>query len=344
MFQKQSLNDLINALTGYRPDDRTRIYEHADNIDFSTEDDDLFKYLRLAYSYIPMNLKDFNQDELEKYQHQIISIFLSIAIHLDEIGLPRRLDLVSFLIDFVERRNPRNNVTSNTRIFDFSSPFEHELFEQFTSIDGEITESLYPYAFIYIVYGDLLNDYGDRRGAMEAYSKANSWNPISPSVLQRASEFFDVVKDSQQLYRTAMVMLKVSYRREDIAEAMQYIAYALYLEGKFEQAYAYYYVSLEYSSVSRKGLNERISATLTALKKDEPYPLTKNQIKALFPDRADAPQTNPRVYSILRTFIIDAYNDEDYVTVLDYAPDYIFENPHDGKIRRLLMNAKNQLA
>ena len=138
-------------------------------------------------------------------------------------------------------------------------------------------------------------------------------------------------------------MLKISFEGSDIATAMQFIGYALYLDGKFEQAYAYYFVSLKYSDVKSKGLNEEISAILTALGKDEPYNLTNRQIKDLFLGQKETPTTNPLIFSVLRKYIIENFNEKDYTEVIEYAPDYLLVNSWDKKINSIFEQSKKLL-
>lgn len=342
MERETLINTLKLSLTGNRPEDREKVFQFAENVDFDDQNSELLSYLRFAYAYIPSSLKDVDKAEFERHEHLLIKLILNIVNLLEEIPLVRRLDLLSYIIEYVESRDPRIKVT-DTAIFDFSTYFERVLFESISNVPTEIDEAIYPYAHIYLTFGDKLAEFGDSRGAIEAYAKANRWNPISTAILQRLCGYFYHIKDSAELKRIATWMLKISFEGSDIATAMQFIGYALYLDGKFEQAYAYYFVSLKYSDVKSKGLNEEISAILTALGKDEPYNLTNRQIKDLFLGQKETPTTNPLIFSILRKYIIENFNEKDYTEVIEYAPDYLLVNSWDKKINSIFEQSKKLL-
>lgn len=343
MEKKQALNDLLTSLTGYRAEDRMRIFSYFKTLDYEVKDENYFAYLRVTYSYIPMKLTDLSENDIEKDPNLIIGLFMAIATELEEVPLPRRIDIMDYVSNFVQKRSPRNAINDNTLIYDFSLDFEEEVYKMLSGTSVPLTKQIYPYATIYLVYGDLLHEYGDYISAMGMYARANSWNPVSPLIISRACDYFANIKDSQQLLQVANLMLKVSYTPHHIAEAMQYLGYGFFLEGEYEKAYAFYYVSLKYDDTSKEGLNEQISATLTALKVKEPYKVTKKMINELFIGSAFVPKVNHRLFQTLRRYIIDNYIKEDYIEVLEYGAYYSLVYPSDTKIKNIITKSQNQL-
>lgn len=339
-MNRKTINDFTFELTGESAVDRETIFryifKHQKNDTISPE------ILVLAASFLPINLNEFN-DEMKKDDVFYTNVMLNI-IKEPTLDIFRRRDIGLFLERYLRQKDPRPKL-KNRQIFDFTNEFEVKLYEKLSNLSFKKAELTLPFFHIYVQNARIAEEMGDEQTAFIMYSKANFWNPLSPKVLRKICEGLKKDKNSEDLLRISIWLLKIVYSLENITLAMRYAGYALYLKGQFAQSYAFYYQSLIYENneTTPKSLNDEIMSVLKAMDIDKPYTLTRSNIKKLFVGKNMEPFPSELVFDVVRDLIISHYLKQEHGEVLRYTGHYLKHRPSDQKIRRFDASSKLSL-
>lgn len=340
MNTAKQIEQLKQLLTGNRKSDRLVIFKRIDEAVDHNETEVLNECMRIAVNYMPNNPEDM-MDEFSKYEETYTIAFIHITL-FQEVSLFKRISLMNYLIKYVTKKEEIER-TGETPLYSFDSPFQKQLFDKLTGNRFKYTESTYPYYLIYSQYAMLLTEYGDNANAYQYYSKAHVTNPMSTEVLFQLLILFKQSRQSEDLFRLGQWMINVASTSKGIAHALQMMAYSLYLDGKFEESYAFYFQSLKYDENPFPGLNDEINGVLTALKRDDPYNLSKVDISNLFIGKTYKPQPNELVYDVMREYIIVEFTKQNYLEVLNYTNEYMKIRPRDTKVSNIHKKALEAL-
>ncbi|MGE4341820.1 MAG: hypothetical protein AB7E23_01805 [Bacilli bacterium] len=340
MDKEKRLTELKQLLTGNRKNDRLLIFQGILDAASVGNTELMNEYMRLALAYLPNELEDM-MDELIKYEDVYTPVFLNLTV-FKEVTLVKRMALMNFLVKYAGEKEKAEK-SEEEQVYAFDDEFQQELFDKITGGRIKYRTTEYPYSLIYLQYGLLIREYGDNINAYTMFSKAHVWNPVSSVALFQLLLLFKQSRQSDDLFRLGQWMLTVSYYPNFIAVALQFMAYALYLDGKFEESYAFYFQSLKYDDKPFPGLNEEINGVLAALKTELPYNLSRVDIANLFIGKNYKPQPNETVFDTLREHIIIAYTKQNYTEVLHYANSYQKIRPRDNKINSLIKKAIESL-
>ncbi|HKM02616.1 MAG TPA: hypothetical protein VJZ31_01665 [Bacilli bacterium] len=333
MDKAKQIIELKQLLTGNRKNDRLLIFQHLLKAASDGEQELMEELMRLGLAYLPNELEDLT-DEFVKYEEIYTPAFLNITV-FKEVTLVKRLALMNFLVKFTNDKE-KSEKGEDEQVYSFEDDFQKQLFDKITGGRIKYRTSEYPYSLIYLQYGLLIREYGDNVNAYTMFSKAHVWNPVSSIALFQLLLLFKQGRQSEDLFRLGQWMLTISYYPHFIALALQFMAYALYLDGKFEESYAFYFQSLKYDDKPFAGLNEEINGVLTALKAETPYNLSRTDIANLFISRNYRPQPNELVFDTLRDYIVVCYTKREYARVLTYAAGYQRIRPRDNKINSII--------
>lgn len=340
MNKDKQIYELKQLLTGNRKNDRLLIFQRILDAATASATELMEEYMRLALSYLPNELDDL-LDEFVKYEDIYTPVFLNITV-FKEVALVKRMALMNFLVKYAGEKEKLEK-TEDEQVYCFEDELQQELFDKITGGRIKYRTTEYPYSLIYLQYGLLIREYGDNVNAYTMFSKAHVWNPISSVALFQLLLLFKQSRQSEDLFRLGQWMLTVSYYPNFVAVAMQFMAYALYLDGKYEESYAFYFQSLKYDDKPFPGLNEEINGVLAALKVDGPYNISRVDIANLFIGKNYKPQPNETVFDGLREHIIIAYTKQNLTEVLHYAPSYQRIRPRDNKINNIIKKAAEGL-
>lgn len=336
----KQLEKLKLQLTGNRKSDRLVIFQCIVDAGLNNELELMNEYMRIAVSYMPNNPEDL-VDEFTRYEDVYTTAFLSITM-FDEIALIKRISLMNYLVKYVSKKEEIERGNDN-QLYAFENDFQRQLFDKLTGNRIKYIHSEFPYSLVYSQYAMLLREYGDNATAYTFFSKAHVTNPVSSLVLFQLLILFKQGRQSEDLFRLGQWMLNVAYYSSSIAHALQMMAYALYLDGKFEESYAFYFQSLKYDEHPYPGLNDEINGVLTALKRDEPYNLSKLDISNLFIGKSYRPYPSEAVFDVLREHLIVEFTKQHYLEVIHYAPDYLKVRSRDAKILSIFKKSTEAL-
>ncbi len=340
MDKEKHIIELKQLLTGNRKSDRLLIFQHILNAASDGNQKAMYEYMRLALAYLPNELDDM-MDEMVKYEDIYTPVFLNLTV-FKEVTLVKRLAMMNFLVKYANEKEKLEK-SEQEQVYSFDDEFQQELFDKITAGRLKYRTTDYPFALIYLQYGLLIREYGDNVNAYSMFSKAHVWNPVSSIALFQLLLLFKQSRQSEDLFRLGQWMLSVSYYPNFIAVALQFMAYALYLDGKFEESYAFYFQSLKYDDKPFPGLNEEINGVLTALKKEGPYNLSRVDIANIMIGKNYRPYPNETVFDALREHMIVEYTKQNYVNVLHYAPSYQKVRPRDNKIANIIKKSAEAL-
>lgn len=340
MSKEKQIEQIKQLLTGNRKTDRVFIFQKMINALDSGNHDILNDLMRLAVSYLPNEYSDL-QDEFERYEETYTAVFLTITV-FEEITLMKRISLMSFLVKYAEYKEQKER-KEGEQCYSFDVPIQEKIFDKITGGRVKYSATDYPFSLIYFQYANLVGEYGDSANAYAMYSRAHVWNPMSGPILARILGLFKQSRQSEELIRLGQWMQAVSYTPQFIALALQFIAYGLYLDGKFEESYAYYFQSLKYDHNPYPGLNEEVNGVLAALKQDKPYNLTKVDISNLFIGKQYRPIPNEVAFDVVREHIIVEFTKQNYTEVLFLVDGYLRVRPRDAKISSISKRASEAL-
>jgi len=340
MNKEKHIFELKQQLTGNRKNDRLLIFQHLLDAIADGEVEMTKEYMRLALAYLPNELDDL-MDEFVKYEDVYTPVFLNLTV-FQEVTLVKRMALMHFLTKYATEKEKLEK-SEDEQLYAFDDDFQQQLFDKITGGRIKYRTSEYPYALIYLQYGLLMREYGDNINAYTMLSKAHVWNPVSSVTIFQLLILFKQSRQSEELLRFSQWLLTVSYQPSFIALALQYMAYALYLDGKYEESYAFYFQSLKYDDKPFPGLNEEINGVLTALKLDAPYNLSRVDVSNIFIGKNYKPQPNELVFDTLREHIIISYTKQNYTEVLHFANSYKRIRPRDNKINNIIKKSTEAL-
>lgn len=328
-------------LTGDSDLDRRNVFSYI--IENFTKDKTEAEILVLAATFLGKDIRTiFNEIRVNP------DVLVPVCLYLiseEKIELKRRLEIGRGLVRYTDRfaRTIFEEAAGAPR-YNFTREFETALYTKMSSSNVEDVLVTFPFSKIYYAQGLIYEETGDFTNAFINYSKAHQWNPFSPKPIQKILEGLKYDSRADDLLRLSMWYLQISYSAENISSALRYAGYALYLDGKFSEAYAFYYQAIVYSDGDIPAtFNEEITSVLTALKKEAPYELSRTQIKKLFAYAKFKPFPSELVLDTLRPLIISHYNKGNYVDVLRYATQYVKFRPNDEKIVRILQASKLNL-
>lgn len=331
------LNELKQTLTGIRKKDRLTLFDYLISLDIDTDKSHYLETLRYAVSYLPNNVEEMD-DEIEKNEHIYIPALIHIGRALD-LNIYRRVAIFTYLGRIMSKKDLELREDKDILYFDVTDKLEQKmLIKLINGAKIEFVENAY-FTDVFLFAGLTLLEYGDQQAAFNMLLKANQWNPVCPDIIRSLLIIFKKARQSGELIKMGMWLNRISYDTFDIALAMQFVGYGLYLDGKFEEAYAFYFQSLKYNPNSFPGLNEEIVSVLSSLGKTEPYTLTKRQLKDLFLGKNYFPVAFETTFETLRLYIIELFKNEEYIQVLDHASAYLKVRPSDEKIKNIYNKA-----
>lgn len=340
MKMNQNTTLRIN-LTGDNELDRINLFNYI--VNNFTSDDTEAEVLVLAASFLGNDPKEINS-EIRLNPELLVPVCLFL-MREEKINLSRRADIGNALVRYADSHAKVIEQTAKKKpVFNFINEFEQALFTKLSQQPVEDILVTFPFFYIYYYRGVIFEANRDYDNAFRMYSKAHQWNPFNPKAIIKILEALKHDKRASDLMRLSMWYLQIVYSLPNISNALRFAGYAQYLEGSFENAYAFYYQSIVYDdSLLPAGFNEEITSVLTALNKKEPYELTKSQIKKLFAYSKEKPFPSEIAFDVVRTLIIDHYTRKEYVDVLRYATHYVILRPNDDKINRILKVSKINL-
>lgn len=340
MSKERQIEKIKQLLTGNRKSDRIFIFQKIVDALEANATDVLNELLRLAVSYLPNEYSDL-QDEFEQYEDAYTAAFLTITV-FSEITLLKRLTLMNFLVKYADYKEQKQR-KEGEQLYSFDVNIQQKIFDKITGGRVKYSASDYPFSLIYFQYANLLTEYGDNANAYTMYSKAHVWNPMSGPILARILHLFKQSRQSEELIRLGQWMQTISYNPQFIALSLQFIAYGLYLDGKFEESYAFYFQSFKFDNNPYPGLNDEVNGVLRALKVDHPYNLSKVDISNLFLGKTYRPLPNETVFDVIREHLIVEYTKQNYREVLFLIDGYIKVRPRDSKITSILKKSVEAL-
>lgn len=340
MAMNTKTNFRIN-LTGDNDRDRHNIFNYiVENIANEDTEPEVFV---LAATFLGKDSKEIH-NEIRLNPDVLVPVCLQLMKE-EKINLLRRAEIGNALVKYSDNYGKNLEAKATKKpIFNLINEYEQALYTKLSQQNYQDILVTYPFFHIYYQRGLIFERISDFPNAFRMYSKAHQWNPFNPKAIIKILEALKFDKRASDIFKLSSWFLQVVYSLSNISAALRYGGYALYLEGKFEQAYAYYYQSIVYDDkVLPANFNEEITSVLTALKKEASYELTRAQIKKLFATGRDKPFPSEIAFDTIRALIIDHYHKEEYVDVLRYATHYVFIRPNDEKILRILKVSKLNL-
>lgn len=328
-------------LTGNNEVDRNNIFNYI--IDNFTVDDTESEVVVLAATFLGNDTKQI-YNEIRLNPDVLVPVCLFV-LKETKINARRRAEVGNALVRYSdEYAKIVDQKATKKPLFNFLNEYEEAIYNRMAQQNVADILVKYPFFRVYFERGRIFEELRDYDNAFRMYSKAHQWNPFNPKAIVKILEALKFDKRHEDLFRLSMWYLQVVYSVSNISAALRYAGYALYLEGKFAEAYAYYYQSIVYDdTVIPPSLNEEIRSILTALKVEEPYELSRSQIKKLFAYSKEKPFHSEIAFDTIRNLIITHYTNKDYVDVLRYATHYVLFRPNDDKIARILKVSKLNL-
>ncbi len=299
--------------------------------------------LALALNYLPTGVDALTTFLVNNNEKPVA--FILLALRDSKIDIFTRRKVADMLVTYAKKREPTNEPTKGRFAYNLTSPFEKLFYEKVANTaKGENLEE-FPYFAIFYEAAHIYLELGQQISAFPLLGLAHQWNPFSPKVINHICEFIKQENDIDNLMRLSTWFLRVVYSFDFIGIAMRYIGYAYFKQKEYEKAYAFYYQSLIYEEKGvTPNLNEELMQIIHALGKEEPYELSKREIKQLFPRLEERPLPNETVFDVVRDLMVRHYNDGEYTEVLRFATDYLRVRPSDSKIKRIVDESQTALA
>ena len=328
-------------LTGDNDLDRRNIFNYI--IENFTKDKTETEILVLAATFLGKTSREI-YNEIRINPEVLVPICLYLMKE-EKINFQRRAEIGNALVRYTDGHARKVDENAKRKpLFNFTNEYEEALYAKMANVSASEILVKYPFYQIYYTRGEIYEEMRDYTRAFGMYSKAHQWNPFSPKPILKLLEALKFDSRAADLLRLSIWYLQVTYSTHNISAALRYAGYALYLDGKFKEAYAFYYQSIVYhEGPAPARFNEEITSVLTALKKEEPYELSRSQIKKLFAYTKEKPFPSEIVFDTIRPLIIDHYSKGRYVDVLRYATHYVIFRPNDDKIVRILKASKLKL-
>lgn len=328
-------------LTGDNDRDRQNIFNYI--VENGPNEDTEPEVFVLAATFLGKDSKEIH-NEIRLNPEVLVPVCLQLMKE-EKINLLRRAEIGNALVKYSDSHGKILDAKAPKKpLFNLTNEYEQALYSKLSQQNYQDILVTYPFFQIYFQRGLIFEKISDYPNAFRMYSKAHQWNPFNPKAIIKILEALKYDKRASDIFKLSSWFLQVVYSLSNISAALRFAGYALYLEGKFEQAYAYYYQSIVYDDkVLPANFNEEITSVLTALKKEGPYELTRSQIKKLFAAGRDKPFPSEIAFDTIRALIIEHYHKERYVDVLRYATHYVFIRPNDEKISRILKVSKLNL-
>ncbi len=341
MTTSNNSNIRIN-FTGNNELDRFNIFNYI--LDNFTPDQTEAEILVLAATFLGSSSTEI-YNEIRANPDMLVPVCLYLMSE-EKISIARRSEIGSGLVRYSDSYGKSLELKAKKKpLFNFTNEYEKLLFNRLSQQNSDEIAVDFPFFKIYYERGVIYEKINDINNAFRMYSKAHQWNPFNPKAVTKILEGLKQDRRNEDLMRLGYWFLQVVYSLPNISSALRYCGYALYLEGKFAESYAFYFQSIVYGgdTVIPDSLNKEISSVLTALKLTEPYELKTKDLKKLFAFSREKPFPNELVFDTIRTLIIDHYTHERYTDVLRYATNYVVYRPRDEKISRILNVSKLRL-
>lgn len=327
-------------LTGDNELDRLNIFNYI--VDNFSPDYTEAEILVLAATFLGKDARDIH-NEIRINPDVLVPVCLHL-IKEEKINLARRAVIGDALVRYSDAYGRALGQKGKKKPqFSFSNEYEEAIYGKLSGQNPRDVAVSFPFNKIYYERGLIYETMEDYQNAFRLYSKAHQWNPFNPKPIIKILDALKHDRRPEDLLRLAQWYLQVVYSMPNISIALRYAAYAYYLMGNFQEAYAYYYQSIVYDESIPPFLNEEIASVLAAMKIAAPYELTRKEIKNLFAFTQTKPFPSEAAFDTIRTLIIDHYNNERYVDVLRYATHYVIHRPYDDKINRILKVSKLKL-
>ncbi|HOE53878.1 MAG TPA: hypothetical protein PK460_01865 [Bacilli bacterium] len=328
-------------LTGDSDLDRHNIFNYI--IENFTKDKTEAEILVLAATFLGKDTKTiFNEIRVNP------EVLVPVCLYLmseEKIALSRRNEIGNALLKYTDAHARKiDDKATRKPLYNFTLEYEKALYTKMANSNVEDILVTFPFYRIYYTQGLIYEAMADYTKAFVMYSKAHQWNPFNPKPILKILEGLKYDGRAQDLLRLSMWYLQITYSAPNISAALRYAGYALYLDGKFAEAYAFYYQAIVYQDGETPArFNEEITSVLTALKKDAPYELSRAQIKKLFAYSKFKPYPSEIAFDTIRPLIINHYTKGNYVDAIRYATQYVIFRPNDDKIMRILKASKLNL-
>lgn len=299
--------------------------------------------LALALNYLPTTIDPFTTFLVNNGEKPVA--FILLALRDKEIDIFIRRKVADMLVTYAKKREPTKKPTKGRFSYNLTSPFEKLFYEKVANTaKGENLED-FPYFAIFYEAAHIYLELGQQISAFPLLGLAHQWNPFSPKVINNICEFLKHENDIDNLMRLSAWFLRIVYSFDFIGIAMRYVGYAYFKKQEYEKAYAFYYQSLIYEEKGfTPNLNEELMQIIHALGKEEPYELSKRELKELFPQLEQRPLPNEMVFDVVRDLMVRHYINEEYTEVLRFANDYLRVRPSDTKIKRIVDESQIALA
>ncbi len=327
--------------TGNNELDRYNIFNYI--LENFTPDQTEAEILVLAATFLGNSSQEII-NEIRANPDMLVPVCLYLMSE-EKINIMRRSDIGNALVRYSDNYGKTlEQKAAKKPLFNFTNEYERLLFSRLSQQNPAEVAVEFPFFKIYYERGLIYEALNDYNNAFRMYSKAHQWNPLNPKAIVKILDGLKHDQRSEDLMRLGYWYLQVVYSLPNISSALRYCGYALYLQGEFSKAYAFYFQSIVYGGdIIPDSLNKEISSVLTALKLTEPYELTTKDIKKMFAYSREKPFPNEMVFDAIRTLIIEHYTHERYTDVLRYATNYIVYRPNDQKISRILNVSKLRL-
>ncbi len=171
------------------------------------------------------------------------------------------------LIDKVERLNWFLENDENV-YFNFSEPFEEDMYRYFKQDKRTIRVPLIDMANMYLAYGSILVELKKYSRAATVLEKALAFNPVSTAA---GFEYLEALKGNgeyEEYYEKCMEIHRYCFRRSDVARNLRNLGYYFTRQQEYSVACSCYMVSMavlnqrhpiamqELKNIERKGFSE----------------------------------------------------------------------------------------
>lgn len=161
---------------------------------------------------------------------------------LDEIQFLRykkeykkALKLMESMIQKYEKANLFSDDSVN-EYHTFREPFEEVLYKFIHSPKKEVRPASIKYSEMYYQYGSLLIDLERYDDAQKALEKGLKWNPSSTQIAFERTETFKLRGMMDEYYQATRDILKIAFRRSDLARCYRNLGYYYVEKGELQLA------------------------------------------------------------------------------------------------------------